>query len=98
MADSRIERLMADLTSEDGMTRVLARALAPEVNVVGIAPGVAAWPDHYDQALRDRLTAKIPLRRAGTPEEVAAAVEFVVRDGDYITGAILPVDGGRHMT
>jgi pteridine reductase len=79
------------------LTRVLARALAPEVNVVGIAPGVAAWPDHYDQATRDRLTARIPLRRAGSPEDVAAAVHFFLRDGDYITGAILPVDGGRDL-
>lgn len=79
------------------LTRALARALAPEVNVVGVAPGVAAWPDRYDQATRDRLTARIPLRRAGSPEDVAAAVEFLLRDGDYITGTILPVDGGRHL-
>ncbi len=80
------------------LTRVLARALAPEINVVSIAPGVAAWPDRYDRATRDRLTAKIPLRRAGSPEDVAAAVDFLLREGDYITGVILPVDGGRHLT
>jgi pteridine reductase len=77
------------------LTRVLARALAPEVNVVGVAPGVAAWPDAYDQATRDRLTARIPLQRPGTPEDVAAAISFLLRDGDYITGVVLPVDGGR---
>lgn len=79
------------------LTRVLARALAPGVNVVGIAPGVAAWPEHYDGQTRTRLTARIPLRRAGTPEDIAAAVHFVLREGDYITGAIIPVDGGRHV-
>jgi len=79
------------------LTHVLARALAPEVNVVGIAPGVAAWPEHYDAATRERLTARIPLGRAGTPEDIAAAVHFVLREGDYITGAVLPVDGGRHL-
>jgi NAD(P)-dependent dehydrogenase (short-subunit alcohol dehydrogenase family) len=79
------------------LTRVLARALAPRVNVVGIAPGVAAWPENYDQAARDRLTAQIPLQRAGTEDDIAAAVHFVLSDGDYITGAILPVDGGRHV-
>jgi len=79
------------------LTRVLARALAPEVNVVGVAPGVAAWPDDYDQTRRERLLAKIPLRRAGSPEDIAAAVEFLLRDGDYITGVILPVDGGRRL-
>lgn len=78
----------------DTLTRLLARALAPRVNVVGIAPGVAVWPEHYDAATRARLIASIPLRRAGTPEDIAAAVHFVLRNGDYITGAIIPVDGG----
>ena len=77
------------------LTKALARALAPEVNVVGIAPGVAAWPEDYDQETRDRLTAKIPLKRAGTPEDVAAAVHFVLSEGDYLSGVIIPIDGGR---
>jgi pteridine reductase len=81
----------------DTLTRVLARALAPQVNVVGIAPGTAEWPEDYDQETRDRLTARIPLRRAGTPEEIAAAVYFVLAEGDYVTGAILPIDGGRSV-
>lgn len=81
----------------DTLTRVLARALAPEVNVVGIAPGVAAWPPDYDAATRQRLTARIPLQRAGTEQDIADAVHFVLRDGDYITGAVLPIDGGRHV-
>ncbi len=91
---------LAYMVSKGGLetlTRVLARALAPEINVVGIAPGVAAWPEDYDQAIRDRLTAKIPLRRAGSPEDIAAAVCFVLQAGDYITGIVLPVDGGRHL-
>jgi pteridine reductase len=79
------------------LTRVLSRALAPEVNVVGIAPGTAAWPEHYEEQTRARLTARIPLGRAGTPEDIAAAVHLVLSAGDYITGAILPVDGGRHL-
>ena len=79
------------------LTKVLARAMAPEVNVVGIAPGVAAWPEHYNAATRARLTAQIPLQRAGTPDDIAAAVHYAVRDGDYLTGVILPVDGGRHL-
>jgi pteridine reductase len=79
------------------LTKALARALAPEVNVVGIAPGVAAWPENYDQQTRDRLTARIPLKRAGTPEDVAAAVHFVLREGDYLSGVIIPIDGGRSV-
>jgi len=81
----------------DALTGVLARALAPEVNVVGVAPGVAAWPEHYDQATRDRLTARVPLQRAGGPEDIAAAVHFLLTEGDYITGVVLPVDGGRRL-
>ena len=81
----------------DTLTRVLARALAPDVNVVGIAPGVAAWPEDYSDELRARLAAKIPLKRAGTVQDIAAAVHFVLAAGDYITGAVLPVDGGRSV-
>lgn len=91
---------LAYITSKgalETLTRVLARALAPQVNVVGVAPGVAAWPDSYDESTRRRLTARIPLRRPGAAEDIAAAVEFVLRSGDYITGAIIPVDGGRHL-
>jgi pteridine reductase len=91
---------LAYMVSKGGLetlTQVLARALAPEVNVVGIAPGVAAWPENYDDATRARLLARVPLGRAGTPEDVAALVHFVLAEGDYITGAVLPVDGGRHV-
>jgi pteridine reductase len=79
------------------LTRALARALAPEVNVVGVAPGVAAWPEEYSAETRARLTARIPLGRAGSVEDIAAAVHFLLHEGDYITGSILPVDGGRHV-
>jgi pteridine reductase len=81
----------------DTLTRVLARALAPDVNVVGVAPGVAAWPDHYDAATRRKLTRRIPLGRAGSPRDVAALVHFLLAEGDYITGTVVPVDGGRGL-
>jgi NAD(P)-dependent dehydrogenase (short-subunit alcohol dehydrogenase family) len=79
------------------LTRVLARALAPRVNVVGIAPGVAVFPEHYDAQRRARLTSRVPLQRAGTEDEVASLAEFLVREGDYITGVVIPVDGGRQL-
>jgi pteridine reductase len=79
------------------LTRALARAMAPRVNVVGIAPGIAEWPEHYDAATRARLAAKVPLQRAGSPADIAAAVHFLLAEGDYISGAIIPVDGGRHV-
>lgn len=81
----------------EALTRGLARSLAPQVTVNAVAPGIAAWPDAVDMAQRDRLTKRIPLRRAGTPDDVAAAVHFLLTAGGFITGAILPVDGGRQV-
>lgn len=88
---------MASKGALDVLTQALARGLAPEVNVVGVAPGVAAWPDAYDEETKARLLQRVPLRRAGTVGDIAAAVHFLLRDGDYITGTIVPVDGGRHV-
>ncbi len=79
------------------VTRGLAKALAPAVQVNGVAPGIAEFPDSYSQELREQLIAKVPLRRAGTPEDIARAVRFLVESGDYITGQIIPVDGGRSV-
>lgn len=77
------------------LTKALARALAPGVNVVGVAPGIAAWPETYDEKTRQMLLQRVPLKRAGSAEDIAAAVHFLLKEGDYITGTILPVDGGR---
>jgi NAD(P)-dependent dehydrogenase (short-subunit alcohol dehydrogenase family) len=76
------------------LTRTLAVALAPKVRVCGIAPGIAEFPDDMSAEIRERLVAKVPLARAGSPEAIARAVRFLV-EHDYITGTILPVDGGR---
>lgn len=90
---------LAYVVSKGGLetlTRALARALAPEVNVVGVAPGVAEFPESYDEETRARFIRRIPLGRAGSPEDIASLVAYLLREGDYITGAIIPVDGGRH--
>jgi pteridine reductase len=75
------------------LTKTLAVALAPDVRTVGIAPGIAAFPDDLDDDARKRLLGKVPLGRAGTPEDIAHAV-FDLVSADYVNGAILPVDGG----
>jgi pteridine reductase len=80
-----------------GLTRALAAELAPSITVNAIAPGIAQFPDNYDAATRERLTAKVPLQRPGTPEEVAALVRFLVVEGDYITGQVIRIDGGRSV-
>jgi pteridine reductase len=80
------------------LTRGLARALAPEVTVNGIAPGVVEWPEEYPESEREKYLKRVPLARPGTPEDVAKLVEFLVSDGSYITGQIIPLDGGRSIT
>jgi NAD(P)-dependent dehydrogenase (short-subunit alcohol dehydrogenase family) len=72
------------------LTRVLARALAPEVRVCGVAPGPVA----VDAGQEDRRAAETLLGRVGTPEDVAAAVAYLAAAG-FVTGSTLIVDGGR---
>ena len=79
------------------LTRALAVELAPEVRVNAVSPGIAAFPDDYDKATRERLTAQVPLQRAGTPQDIAKAVRFLVADAPYLTGQITRVDGGRSV-
>jgi len=84
-----------------GLARSLARELGPRgVTVNVVAPG-AIRTDMLDAAgsrLQAEEIARAPLRRAGTPGEVAAVVDFLASDeAGYVTGAVLPVDGGLGM-
>ncbi len=80
------------------LTQSLARELGPDVRVNGIAPGAILWPetdsDNMDVAHKALLD-KTCLKREGTPDDIAKAILFLVRDADYITGHVIPVDGGR---
>ena len=75
-------------------SRLLAVALAPTVRVNVVAPGPTetAWSAHW-QGIREQLSSLAPTGRVSLPEEIAAAVLFLVRS-DQITGVVLPVDGG----
>lgn len=79
------------------LTRGLARAYAPKITVNGISPGIAVFPEEYPQQLREALVAQVPLERAGTPQEVARLVRYLVVEGGYITGQIITIDGGRSL-
>ncbi|MDE2155064.1 MAG: pteridine reductase [Xanthomonadaceae bacterium] len=80
------------------MTRSLALDLAPTVRVNGVAPGAVLWPgDGKACADQQAMLARTPLRRAGTPEDVAAAVLWLLRDAPFVTGQIIRVDGGRTL-
>jgi pteridine reductase len=80
------------------LTLSMARELAPEVTVNGIAPGVVDWPDDFPLAERDKYLKRVPLGRAGTPQDVANLVQFLCTEGSYITGQIIRLDGGRSIT
>jgi pteridine reductase len=76
------------------LVKAMAVELAPEVRTVGISPGQVAWPESYDEALRLRLQKRIPLQRAGQPEDVARLVRFLALEGHYLNGVVIPLDGG----
>jgi NAD(P)-dependent dehydrogenase (short-subunit alcohol dehydrogenase family) len=78
------------------LTRSLARVLAPEVRVGGIAPGAVLLPDSWSEADAERLRQTTPLAREGSPEDVVRTVMFIL-DSDYLTGETIIVDGGRHV-
>jgi pteridine reductase len=80
------------------LTLGLARELAPEVRVNGIAPGVVEWPEDLPSQERAQYLRRVPLARAGTPADVAQAVLFLCSAAPYITGQILRLDGGRSIT
>ena len=77
------------------LTKVLARALAPEVTVNAIAPGTVLVPEEYDAAERDRLARTTPLGRLGAPADAVAALLYLAEAADFVTGDVLVVDGGR---
>jgi pteridine reductase len=80
------------------MTQALAKELGPEVRVNGIAPGAVLWPESGKEYVdKQDLIGRSALKRAGTPEDVAAAVLFLIRDAGFTTGQILKVDGGRAL-
>jgi pteridine reductase len=82
-----------------GLTRSLARELAPEVRVNAVAPGPILWPDDstFDELSRQRIISHTLLRREGTPEDIAKAVYFLLAEATYVTGDTINVDGGRHV-
>lgn len=77
------------------LTIGLARALAPGVRVNGVAPGPVLFPEEFGAEPRRRAVDATLLQREGSPEDVARTVAFLATGPDYITGAVIPVDGGR---
>ena len=78
------------------LTEALAKDLAPEVRVNAVAPGPVLLPDGWTPAQAERAAASVLLKRLGSPEDVAAAVVYLAQ-ADYVTGVVLPVDGGQRL-
>ncbi len=79
------------------LTHSLARELAPLVRVNGVAPGAILWPEHLtDTVQQQRILDTIPLRRLGSPDDIASAVWFLV-NAHYMTGQVIKVDGGKSL-
>ena len=79
------------------MTKALARDLAPDVRVNGVAPGAILWPDAgKNEAAQQALIERAPLKRTGSPDDIAGAVLWLL-DASFVTGEIVRVDGGRHL-
>jgi 3-oxoacyl-[acyl-carrier protein] reductase len=90
----------ASKAAVDNMTRSLARALAPQVRVVSVSPGLSDTPfvKRMDSAWRDEQAERTPLKRLADPRDVARAVLAVATYLNFTTGAVIPVDGGRPLS
>ena len=80
------------------LTRSLAKDLAPEVRVNGVAPGAILWPEEgMDDGTKEIILKQVPLGRPGSPADIAACVFYLVAEAPYVTGQIIAVDGGRSV-
>jgi 3-oxoacyl-[acyl-carrier protein] reductase/pteridine reductase len=77
------------------MTKALAKALAPEITVNSVAPGVIPFEDIDERG--KRMIEATPARRGGTPDEIAGAVVYFLEATEFVTGQILAVDGGLSL-
>jgi pteridine reductase len=80
------------------LVKSLARELGPTVRVNGVSPGAILWPEQgMTEERQARILKRTALKRAGSPQDIARTVLFLVRDAPYITGQIIAVDGGRSL-
>ena len=78
------------------LTTGLAKALAPAVQVNAIAPGTVLLPDGSSPEEREQALARVPLKRLGSPEDIARAAVYLIQS-DFVTGEVLSVDGGQRL-
>lgn len=93
---SRYPSYAVSKSALESLTRVLARAFAPNIRVNAIAPGLVLQSDVVTPEEWERLVSRLPLKRPARPEEVASALEFLARN-EYVTGQTIVVDGGYSL-
>ncbi len=77
------------------LTKALAKSLAPHVQVNAVSPGAILLPEGFSAKEKKKIIEETPLKKIGSPKDIAQAVQFLIEGSDFITGAVLPVDGGR---
>ena len=81
------------------LTKSMARELAPEVRVNGIAPGAIMWPEVQQyESMHEEIISRTALKREGSPTDIADTALFLIKHANYITGQIIAVDGGRTLS
>ncbi len=78
-----------------GLTKALAKELAPSIQVVAIAPGPILPPPNMSASARARVAARVPLKRWGSPQDIVNTVLFLIEGTDFMTGSVVFVDGGQ---
>jgi NAD(P)-dependent dehydrogenase (short-subunit alcohol dehydrogenase family) len=93
---SRFPSYTVSKSALESLTRVLARSFAPEIRVNAIAPGLVLPSENVSEEEWDKLVQRMPLKRTATTEEVASALEFLIKN-EYVTGQTIVVDGGYSL-
>lgn len=83
------------------LTKALAKELGPEIRVNGISPGAILWPENaaeLDEKTKRHILDNTALKRSGSPEDICNTALFLAESAHYVTGQIIPVDGGRTLS
>jgi hypothetical protein len=78
------------------LTEMTALEFAPEITVNGVAPGLILPPPGKDENYLDPLVDAVPLKRHGSPKDIAETVIYLLKS-DFVTGHVIQVDGGKHL-
>ena len=79
------------------LTRCLAKALAPHIQVNSVAPGTILFPDEKPTRMIKHVIQATPLKKAGSAADIASMVLYLASHGDFVTGQIFVVDGGKSI-